>query len=296
LRARRRRADRLVADGGLPLRLAFTGPLDWPALLDYFAARAIPGVEHVEGDTYRRTIVVDGHPGVLELWPGGADHLVLCAHLPRWDELVHIVQRARRIGSLDLWLDEPLRALADDPALGALLRRRPGLRPPGSWDAFETGVRAIVGQHITHGGANRLSARLVARFGTRVPGLERLGLTHTFPAPSALARADLERVGLARARAATIRTFARAVAADEIRLDRSVSLDELVASMTSHGGLDDWTAHYIALRLGEPDACPRGDLLAGQAERWRPWRALGATHLWLVHEPPEADSRVRGAA
>ncbi len=29
LRARRRVADRLVADGGLPLRLGFDGPLDW---------------------------------------------------------------------------------------------------------------------------------------------------------------------------------------------------------------------------------------------------------------------------
>lgn len=49
LRARRRKADRLVADGGLLLRLPFGGRLDWPAMLAYFAARAIPGVEHVAG-------------------------------------------------------------------------------------------------------------------------------------------------------------------------------------------------------------------------------------------------------
>src|ERR687891_2356871 len=52
LRARRRKADRLVADGGLPIRLAYGGPLDWDALAVYFAARAIPGVEHVSGDVY----------------------------------------------------------------------------------------------------------------------------------------------------------------------------------------------------------------------------------------------------
>src|SRR5918996_447954 len=45
LRAGRRASDRLAADGGLRLRLPFRGPLDWPALLAYFAARAIPGVE-----------------------------------------------------------------------------------------------------------------------------------------------------------------------------------------------------------------------------------------------------------
>ena len=42
LRARRRRGDRLVADGGLLLRLTFTGPLDWETMLRYFHARAFP--------------------------------------------------------------------------------------------------------------------------------------------------------------------------------------------------------------------------------------------------------------
>src|SRR4051794_5287829 len=47
LRARRRQSDRLVADGGLVLRLPFAGPLDWDGMLAYFSARAIPGVEQV---------------------------------------------------------------------------------------------------------------------------------------------------------------------------------------------------------------------------------------------------------
>src|SRR5262249_13037989 len=81
LRAPRRKADRLVADGGLLLRLAHAGPLDWPTLVSYLSARAIPGVEHVDRDVYRRTVLVDGDPGVLELRPGGADHLLLLAHL-----------------------------------------------------------------------------------------------------------------------------------------------------------------------------------------------------------------------
>jgi methylphosphotriester-DNA--protein-cysteine methyltransferase len=132
LRARRRKADRLIADGGLLLRLPFHGPLDWKAFVGYFAARAIPGVEHVSGDTYRRTIMVDGYPGVLELLPGGPDHLLLRAHLPRWDGLVHLVQHARSIPNLDFDLEQPRRALDRDPIVGPLLRARPGLRPPGT--------------------------------------------------------------------------------------------------------------------------------------------------------------------
>ena len=297
LRARRRKADRLVADGGLLLRLPFRPPLDWEAMTAYFAARAIPGVEHVSASVYRRTIVVAGDPGVLELSGGGDDHLLLRAHLPHWEELVHVVQRARHIANLDFDLDQPASRLIRDPIVGPLLVLRPGLRPPGTWDPFETGVRAIIGQQVTLAGANTLAGRLVERLGTRVPGLEDLGLTHTFPAASTVAGADVAGLGLTQARERAIRAFSRAVSEDVVRLDRSIGLERLVADMTQLEGLGPWTAHYLALRLGEPDACPTTDLglqralprhllrdasLDQVAERWRPWRALAAIHLWAV--------------
>src|ERR687891_340657 len=242
LRARRRSADRLVADGGLILRLPFRPPLDWDAMLGYFALRAIPGVEAVADGTYRRTIVVDGDPGVIEVSLGGDDHLLLRAHLPHWEGLIHVAQRVRRIFGLD----------ADGDA-----------------------------------------AR--AHFGT-----EPLGLTHTFPPAAALAEADLDGIGLPGARIRAVQGFAAAVAENRVRLDRSVGLDELVDSITALPGLGPWTAHYVALRLGEPDALPASDLglrralangsapaalpsagdLAARAESWRPWRALAAVHLW----------------
>jgi AraC family transcriptional regulator of adaptative response / DNA-3-methyladenine glycosylase II len=297
LRSRRRVSDRLVADGGLLLRLPLNGPLDW---LAYFAARAIPGVERVAGQVYRRTIVVEGDPGVLELFPGDSGQLMLKVHLPRWRELIHIVQRTRRIANLDLDLDEPASHLGNDAIIGPLLRARPGIRMPGTWDAFETGVRAIIGQQVTVAAANTLTARLVQRAGSPVPGLAQLGLTHTFPSPATLARADFRGLGLTRACTKAIRAFAEAVEADGVRLDRSVPLDQLVDSITAIEGVGPWTAHYLALRLGERDACPissrrleharpaqlhqiAGALgeLTELTERWRPWRALAFTHLWL---------------
>jgi AraC family transcriptional regulator, regulatory protein of adaptative response / DNA-3-methyladenine glycosylase II len=312
LRARRRKTDRLVADGGLALRLPFHGPLDWEAMASYLAGRATPGVERVSGDIYRRTIVIEGDPGVLELAPGGDDHLVLVAHLPHWEELIHVVDRARRIASLDLDLDEPAEHLARDPTIGPLLRARPGLRPPGTWDPFETGVRAIIGQQVTIAAANTITGRLVERLGSPVPGLQALGLTHVFPSPETLAAADLGGLGLTRARQTAVRSFARAVAEDAVRLDRSVSLDTLIASITALDGLGSWTAHYLALRLGEPDACPITDLglrralnrfaaetaaaMDALAERWRPWRALAATHLWLADDAQETPRTVSGVA
>jgi len=299
LRARRRVSDRLAADGGLALRLPFQGPLEWPAMLSYFAARAIAGVEHVSGDTYRRTVLIDGDPGVLELSPGGPDHLVLRAHLPHWKGLIHVVQRARRIFNLDADVEAATSHLEEDPVIGPLLSRCPGIRSPGTWDPFETGVRAIIGQQVSIAGAGTIAARIVERHGAPVPGLRGLGLTHLFPSASTLAAADLKDVGLTASRARAISLFARAVVDGAIRLDRGDRLDQLVASIGAIPGLGSWTAHYVAVRLGEPDAFPASDLglrrslsravgrpLATQevrkvSDRWRPWRAHAAANLWI---------------
>jgi AraC family transcriptional regulator of adaptative response / DNA-3-methyladenine glycosylase II len=301
LRARRRAADRLVADGGLTLRLPFREPLPWPTMVGYFGRRAIRGVEHVEGGVYRRTIVVDGAPGVLEITAGGADHLVLRAHLPQLSGLIHVVQRARRIFGLDVDPAPADARLARDPVLRPLVRAAPGLRVPGTWDPFETGVRAIIGQQVSVTGASTVTARLVERLGTPVPGLARLGLSHTFPSPATVADGDLSALGMPGARARAIAAFAAAVADGKLPLDRTIDADELVARIVELPGLGPWTAHYLALRLGEPDAFPAADLglrravdpggalstaaLAERAEAWRPHRGVAAIRLWLGDDP-----------
>jgi AraC family transcriptional regulator of adaptative response / DNA-3-methyladenine glycosylase II len=297
LRSRRRKADRMAADGGLTLRLPYNPPLDWPALLDWFGGRAIDGTEVVEDTTYRRTIVVDGEPGVIEVGEGDGQHLCLRAHLPYWDGLIHVVQQIRRMFCLDV---EPAAGgrFDDDPTLGPLVAARPGLRVPGSWDGFEVGVRAILGQQVSVAGARTLAGRLVERLGEPVPGLDTLGLTHTFPTAERVAQADLGGLGLTGARARALAAFATAVRDGDVRLDGSVTLDELVSSLVSLPGLGDWTAQYLALRLGEQDAFPAGDLVLrkalanggvpsareveARAEAWRPWRATAAIHLWAL--------------
>lgn len=151
LRGRRRRADRLVADGGLLLRHPVVSTFDWDRTRGSLAARAIPGVESVEGDTYRRTIRVGDAPGLVEVSPGDRENLLLRLHLPYWEGLIHIVGRIGRL------LDT------------------------GEWNDVEGGVRARVD-------AGRLG-QLVTTLGTPVPGLPG-GLTHTFPDVAALAAAS----------------------------------------------------------------------------------------------------------
>jgi AraC family transcriptional regulator, regulatory protein of adaptative response / DNA-3-methyladenine glycosylase II len=221
-------------DSGLALRLWFTGPLDWDALTAFLAARAVPGVEHVDGPVYRRTIMVDGDPGVLELSPGGRDHLALRVHLPRWDTLMHVAARARRIAGLD-----------QDPA---------GIRVPGCWDPFEVGVAAVIEQQAAAPASRPVMERLVAGLGRQVPGPGPFRLTHTFPAPTALAQAaaDLQACGLTGAQAETVTSFASAVGRGVIRLDGSMTSGPLISAIAAIPGITASTAEYVALRMGQP--------------------------------------------
>lgn len=298
LRSKRRKADRLVADGGLDLRLAFRGPLDWDAMLGFLGARAIPGVEGVSDGVYRRTLRIEGFAGVLEVrHPSGEQHLRLRAHLPRWEGLIHVVERVRRLFDLDADVVAIAAALRRDPTLEPLVRRRAGLRVPGAWDPFELTARAVLGQQVSVRAATTLAGRLVERFGHAVPGLDPIGLTHLFPEPTALVDADLHTIGLTARRAATLRDVARRVLDGSLVLDASRGLDRTVADVCEVPGIGPWTAHYVAMRAcGEPDAFPASDLglrsalgngrpltareLEARAEPWRPWRAYAAALLW----------------
>ena len=118
---------------------------------------------------------------------------------------------------------------------------------------------------------------------------------------------NLDKLGMPGARAEAIGAFAVAVDRGELPLDRSATLDELVAAIGAIRGLGPWTAQYIALRLGERDAFPADDLglrraiqrlepirkgsLGELAEGWSPWRATAATHLWHAQSAPEETSR-----
>jgi len=287
---------------GLVVRLSYRPPLDWAGLLRFLARRATPGVEVVDGDVYRRTIGTPDAHGEIEVRHAAADrHLVMEVRLSEHDDLIQVVERARRL--FDLAAD-PLRIIGElrrRPELRAAVAARSGVRVPGAWDGFELAVRAVLGQQVTVAGATTLAGRLVAAFGTPVASAS-AGLTHLFPAAHVVAAADLAPIGIPRARAATIRALAAAVADGTLRLDAALDLDDAIARLVAIPGVGEWTAHYIAMRaLGEADAFPASDLglrralgngagpLAARdvermAEAWRPWRAYAAMHLWATLE------------
>jgi AraC family transcriptional regulator, regulatory protein of adaptative response / DNA-3-methyladenine glycosylase II len=295
--------------GEVTILLRYRPPYDWPAMLAFLRARAIPGVEVVAGDSYARTIEIDGVRGTV-LVQHAAEKKALRAAIrfPRLSALPTIIARLRRV--FDLAADpETIGAyLAEDPALAPLIAARPGLRVPGAWDGFELAVRAVLGQQITVTAAVGLAGKLVKTYGAPLDAKASAsgaggGLTHVFPQAERLAAADLATLGMPRARAAALSAIAAAVGADPQIFGPTRTLDAAIAQLRALEGIGEWTAQYIAMRaMREPDAFPAADIglmramaeadgvrerptprdLLKRAERWRPWRAYAAQHLWAA--------------
>lgn len=292
-------ADVALADQGeLSLLLRYQPPYDWQAMLEFLRARAIAGVERIKGDSYTRTFSLDGIQGTVTVRPTPGNALEASIRAGKLTALPQLIARLRRV--FDLAAD-PLAIsahLATDPSLAPLVSKRPGLRVPGAWDGFELAVRAVLGQQITVPAAMRLAGRLVAAYGERLVAAD-ADLTHVFPQPAVLARAKLGSLGMPASRAATLSAVAAAVVADPDLLGAHLDLEEAVKRLRTIRGVGEWTAQYIALRqLREPDAFPAADIgllraladgngrrpgvneVLAQAEKWRPWRAYAAQHLW----------------
>jgi AraC family transcriptional regulator of adaptative response / DNA-3-methyladenine glycosylase II len=122
-------------------------------------------------------------------------------------------------------------------------------------------------------------------------------LTHVWPEAEAIADADVTKIGLPRARQATLKSLASAVAEGDITLDPGADREHTRAKLLELPGIGPWTTDYIMMRaLGDPDAFMPTDLGVVRAldrlgaredpvsisDRWRPWRAYAQQHLWAT--------------
>jgi AraC family transcriptional regulator of adaptative response / DNA-3-methyladenine glycosylase II len=292
-RLRRMRAAG-VADV-LEFELAFRPPYDWGAMLDFLGARAIAGVEQVEGGRYRRTVrlAADGkeHRGWIEVALSArrsALRIAVSASLAR--AVPAVLCRVKAL------MDLACQPLEVAQALGPLAAARPGLRLPGAFDGFEVAVRAILGQRISVAAARTLAARFAGAFGEPVT-TPFASLGTLFPQASRVAglrREHVAQLGVPAVRAQAIVALARATAAGELVLSPQADTETTLAKLRQLPGVGEWTAQTIAMRaLGWPDAFPHTDLgvmrslgetdprrVLARAERWRPWRAYAVMHLW----------------
>ncbi len=276
-------------------RLHTRAPFDFGALLQFFSARAIDGVEHVDTRSYRRTLRANGADGrpvvgwveIRRAPRGGIETRIDARLVPAAARVLALAKH-----SFDLHC-RPDQVVA---TLGLLAAPNPGLRVPGTFDGFELAVRAVLGQQITVKSATTLAARLAQRFGTPLADAP-VGLTLLFPSAEAIAACaprDIAALGIIAQRARALVQLARAVAAGTLPLHAGADVATTVAALREIDGIGPWTAQYIAMRaLRWPDAFPSGDIAVmkalrasspaaalAAAEAWRPWRSYAVMHLW----------------
>ncbi len=289
----------------LSVRLPYRKPFDWQQLLAFAQGRAIPGVESVADSSYRRTVRVNGNVGIIEVRDvPAASSLELRVHGVQTIDLFPLVQKVREMFDLDAPVDAIRKVLVRDPFLKRCLKSRTVVRVPGTWDAWELTVRAILGQQVSVKAATTLSGRIVARYGAPLdkPTSERfaaIGLSHTFPEPADVVRAHFNDLGIVGTRIEAIRSVARALLDGTFSFDAAQCPEEFCSRIVKLRGIGDWTAQYVAMRaLKNPDAFPSSDLgllrafdgdakqrmkpreILERAEAWRPWRAYAALLLW----------------
>lgn len=153
-------------------------------------------------------------------------------------------------------------------------------------------ARIVVGQQLSVASAAAIWERLAQA--VRPFDAEQL---------AALADDDLKACGLSRPKIATLRGLSNAVIEGELDFDalKRKSTDEVCQDLTKLKGIGPWSADiYVMFCMGHRDGFAGGDLalqeaarhafgldarpdamaLAELAERWRPWRGVGALVLW----------------
>jgi AraC family transcriptional regulator of adaptative response / DNA-3-methyladenine glycosylase II len=303
-RLRKQAMEGKKPDGAVTLALGYRPPYVWAAILDFLKERAISGVEAVRDGEYFRTahfISSQGKPiyGWLGVGNNPAENtLAVTISESLLPVLPQVLARVKHL--FDLRCDpeaihETLQVMNELRSGLCLL----GTRVPGCFNAFETAVRAVLGQQITVKAAVTLAARLANAYGAPVlTGIE--GLTHVSPSPRdilALQASTANRLGalgVTAARAKTIYELTQAIVQGKIEFGLCARPEEKIKKLTAIRGIGSWTAQYIAMRALEwPDAFLETDAgvkkalpsyssreLLALAEAWRPWRSYAVVNLW----------------
>lgn len=266
-------------------------PYDWRWMFEFLGARAVAGVETVTGEYYERSLACKGHQGLFRVTPYINDSTL---RVTLSEGLIPVAQDClTRIARLFDLACDPQQISA---VLGELGAARPGLRLPGAMDAYEQGVRAILGQLVSVSMAAKLAGRVVALCGE--PLHDNAQYT-CFPTPLALASTDplaLKALGMPLKRAESLIHLAQSVVDGTFALQPPEDIDAEMKALQQRPGIGRWTANYLALRGWQakdvflPDDYLIKQRFAGMtpaqirryAERWKPWRSYALLHIWYT--------------
>ncbi|STE16333.1 MULTISPECIES: DNA-3-methyladenine glycosylase 2 [unclassified Citrobacter] len=284
--------------------LNWQSPYDWPWMLGFLADRAVDGVETVGTLTYARSLAIGQHRGVVSVVPDLEANVLQVTLSPGLQPVAReCLAKMAQLFDLNCC---PQHVVS---ALGRLGAARPGLRLPGSVDAFEQGVRAILGQLVSVAMAAKLTAKVVHLYGDRLADAPEYVC---FPTPEALAAAqplELKALGMPLKRAEALIHLARAALDGTLKPVAPPDIEQGVKQLQTFPGIGRWTANYFALRGWQAkDIFLADDYLIKQrfpgmtpaqirryAERWKPWRSYALLHIWYTEGwQPSVDGEIAG--
>ncbi len=281
---RRAAENTLQANDFIPLYISYRPPYAWEALLDFFAYRAIPGIEWIDGQRYLRSIPLsksagNHETGIIEVTHQAKHHRLFVKVFDcKVQNLFLLKSKLERLFdtvatplSIDSVLKKTILFGATNKSANhrKILNASPGLRIPGCWDPFELAIRTVIGQQISVKGATTIATRIVERLGkpvmaikSKTPGTHFLSekFFTAFPPAKIMSKANLQNIGLTQSRIRTIQDLSRAVLNEEVSFSAQQTVEEFKQNICRIKGIGQWTAEYIAMRaLNDPDAFPRND-------------------------------------
>ena len=235
----------------------------------------IPDLEWCNEQHYGRTFEWQGTKGRFT-----AEHMEhknrfqVSIELESARHLKAIVNNIRRLLDLDVDIQSVDHNL--QPHFNGL-NYREGLRIPGIWDAFEAGVRAILGQQVSIQAARTHCTKLVHTLGETLDG------KIVFPTPKVLMNSELDFLNMPMARKNTLKDFAQYFVTHRVT-DQPDHWQQLK-------GIGPWTTDYAKLRgLSDPDIYLGTDLgikkatdqiqSAVKPDKASPWRSYLTLQLW----------------
>jgi DNA-3-methyladenine glycosylase II len=183
-----------------------------------------------------------------------------------------------------------------DPVMARLILDYPGARLRSRGNAFETLLRAIVGQQISVKAADAVWARICSATPVQPENIASMPVE------------GLRACGLSRMKAEYATDLAAHFVENRIRPRRWARMDDeaIIAELIDVRGIGRWTAEmFLIFHLLRPNVWPVDDLgllkaiglhyaggekITGSlaktlGERWQPWRTVATWYLWRSLDP-----------
>ncbi|NVK22752.1 MAG: DNA-3-methyladenine glycosylase 2 family protein [Kangiellaceae bacterium] len=267
--------NKIAQHNAIRLKLNYRPPYNWPMMQNFLQQREINCIENITRDSYQRTFRYKQATGQFK-----------ATHIPtkhqfqielEIDNLIHLMavtNKIRQVLDLNSDLNVIEKHLTKDIKLKPLIKQ--GLRLPACWDAFEAGVKAILGQQVSVKAAYGHTSQLIEELGSTLNDNFKL-----FPTAQQVMASELDFLRMPQSRKQTLKNFAQWYINNQ---------GENLESILNLKGIGPWTYEYIKLRSGtDSDAYPEKDLGVIKAlekyqlsdpQQWSPWRSYATLHLW----------------